>query len=136
MTGYRNLTPDVAVALADLIGVIEDAGLGGCEFSYGRVTESVGARGRAEHAEELFAARGNIQPAPGKERELLEDEDRLKDAILIFTSAELTAGRGRVKADRVYWRGAAYRVALVEPWRDQGGFTKALAVLEREASDD
>jgi len=118
----------------DLLDIITDPELGGCRFLYGRVTEKVTERGRSEPAEQLYPAQGNIQPAPGKERELLEDEDRLKAAILIYTPEELTAGRGGVKADRIYYQGCAYRVTLAEPWREHAGFTKALAVLERETS--
>ncbi|MCL1939539.1 MAG: hypothetical protein FWG04_02625 [Desulfovibrionaceae bacterium] len=110
----------------DLLDIITDPDLGGCAFEYSRITESVNEKGRAVQAEQIFPAQGNIQPAPGKEREVLEDADRLKATILIFTPAPLTAG------DRVYHEGGVYRAALAEPWRQHAGFTKAIAVLESQ----
>ncbi len=114
--------------------LLADPDMGGCAFTYGRLVESVDAKGRARLEEEIFSARGNIQPAPGRERELLPEEDRVRDCILIFTTAPLGAGGGAsVKADRVYYAGGAYRVRRAEPWREHGGFTKALAVLAKDA---
>jgi hypothetical protein len=60
----------------------------------------------------------------------LPEEIYLKETITIYTQSDLTAGRGDRKADRVFYRGKAYRVVLVESWREHGGFTKAVAVLE------
>lgn len=114
----------------DLLEMITDPDLGGCAFAYGRVTETVNADGRAEFSEERHEAQGNIQPAPGREREVLEEADRLKAAVIIYTPAPLTAGEGRIKADRVYHEGCVYRVTLAEPWQQHAGFTKALAVME------
>lgn len=115
----------------DLLEMMTDPDMGGCAFTYGRVTETVNDKGRAEHAEQIFPAEGNIQPAPGKEREVLEEADRLKASILIYTPAALTAGEGREKADRVYHDNGVYRVVLAELWQQHAGFTKALAVYER-----
>ncbi len=122
----------------DLQELITDPSLGGCAFTYGRIVEFVSEKGRVDFTETLFQARGNIQPAPGKEREVLEEADRLKAAILIFTPALLTAGAaGEVgedstKADRIYHKDNIYRVSLVEEWF---GFTKALAVLEKAQAE-
>jgi hypothetical protein len=116
----------------DLLDIITDPEMGGCSFQYGRITETVNDKGRAEFAEQKFPAEGNIQPAPGKEREVLEDADRMKASILIFTPAPLTVGEEKEKADRVYHEGSVYRVALAEPWQQHAGFTKAIAVLERQ----
>ncbi|SBV95527.1 hypothetical protein KL86DPRO_10883 [uncultured delta proteobacterium] len=115
----------------DLLDLITDPDLGGCSFRYGRITETVNDKGRAELSEQLLPADGNIQPAPGKEREVLEEGDRQKAAILIFTPANLTAGESKDKADRIYHEGSVYRVSLAEPWQHHAGFTKAIAVLER-----
>lgn len=115
----------------DLRAVITDPDMGYIAFTYGRVTETVNSKGRSEVSEALHDAEGNIQPAPGKEREILEEGDRHKAAILIFTPAPLTAGENETKADRVYHEGGVYRVVLAEPWQHYFGFTKAVAVLER-----
>lgn len=117
--------------MMDLLDAIMDPDMGCCDFQYGRITETVNAHGRAEQKEKLCPAVGNIQPAPGKEREVLEESDRQKAAILIFTPAPLTAGEDKEKADRVYHDGGVYRVSLAEPWQQHAGFTKAIAVLER-----
>ncbi len=123
--------------LNGLVGVILDPELGGGVYEYGRITETVDEHGRAASSEELGTFKGNIQPAPGKERELLPEGDRVKVSILIFADCNLVAGdlnnneEQNTKADRVYYHGSVYRVRLAEPWREQAGFTKALAVLEQ-----
>ncbi len=116
---------------ADLLETIIDPEMGGCTIAYGRITETINNKGRNELHEAMCQAEGNIQPAPGEEREVLEDADRYKECLLIFTPAPLTAGQGDLKADRVYHNGNAYRVVSAEPWQHHAGFTKALAVFER-----
>ncbi len=117
---------------AELIDMFNDPDMGGCYFSYGRIVETVNNKGRAEQTVQAFPAQGNIQPAPGRERELLPEEDRAKESIIIYTAALLTAGGGETKADRIYYADGVYRVSLAEPWREHGGFTKAVAVLESD----
>lgn len=119
----------------DLLELITDPDLGGCAFHYWRSVETVNAKGRSEKTGELHSASGNIQPAPGKERELLEEGERSSAAILIYTPASLTAGEDKTKADRVYHDGGAYRVSLAEPWREHAGFTRVVAVYERKLTD-
>lgn len=119
----------------DLLEMITDPELGGKEFCFMRSVESVNDKGRSSKTCEVFTALGNIQPAPGKERELLEEGERQKAAILIFTPAQLTAGEDKTKADRVYHDAGVYRVSLAEPWREHTGFTKAVAVYERKEGE-
>ena len=114
----------------DLLDILMDPDMGGTAFVYERVTETVSAKGRAETSSALVSADGNIQPAPGRERELLPEGDRAKESILIFTPAELSAGGGSIQADLVHYRDGKYRVATAEAWREHAGFTKAVAVLE------
>jgi hypothetical protein len=112
--------------MINLSDILADQDMGGSAFAYERVTETVGEDGRPAFTVEPRAAVGNIQPAPGRERELLPEEDRLKAVILIYTSAPLTAGEGHYKADRIHYGGVAWRVVLAELWREQAGITKAL----------
>ncbi len=114
----------------DLRALMADPDLGGGEFHYVRLRESISDKGRAEYTEEPHQAWGCIQPAPGRERELLPEGDREKDAIVIHTAAPLTAGGKGEKADRVHHDGAVYRVCLVDNRQRPFGFTKATAVLE------
>ena len=116
----------------DLRALITDPDLGGTSFVYWRAVERVTDKGRAESSREQHAAEGNIQPAPGKERELLEEGERQKAAILVFTPAALTAGENKTKADRLAYDGGVYRVSLSEAWQGHAGFTKAVAVYERK----
>ena len=122
----------------DLVAVITDPDMGYTTFWFARSQETVNSKGRSEKISQLHSAEGNIQPAPGKERELLEEGERQKAAILIFTPETLTAGEDKTKADRIYHDGAGaacagvYRVALAEPWQHHAGFTRALAVYERK----
>ena len=113
----------------ELADIITDPELGGTTFEYGRITESVNSKGRAEYSETRHVAEGNIQPAPGKERELLPEADRGRATIVVFTPATLQAGIPGT-ADRIYYKGNAYRVSLAEEWAEHAGFTKVLAVLE------
>lgn len=118
----------------NLAALVTDPAMGAVPFAYGRITERVTDRGRATFSEQRHEAVGCIQPAPGKEREVLEEADRQKAALLIFTPAPLITGagtgEGAYKADRVYYAGGVYRVALVEPWGSPGAYVKAIAVLE------
>lgn len=114
----------------DLLDILTDPDLGGTDFTYDRVAATVNDKGRTVQTMTTLQASGNIQPAPGKERELLPEGDRTKEALLIFTVAELSAGSETTAPDLVTYRGRKYRVAMVEPWREHGGFTKAVAVLE------
>lgn len=116
----------------DLIDLVSDPDLGGTTFWFWRSRETVSNKGRSEKTGRLHKAEGNIQPAPGKERELLEEGERQKAAIIIYTPASLTAGEDKTKADRVYHNGGVYRVSLAEPWQHHAGFTKAIAVYERK----
>lgn len=118
-----------------LRALITDPDLGGTSFVYWRAVERVTDKGRAEKSPELHTAVGNIQPAPGKERELLEEGERQKAAILVFTPAALTAGEDKTKADRLAYDGGLYRVSLAETWQGHAGFTKAVAVYERTLTD-
>lgn len=114
----------------NLLDCILDPDMGGGWYSFERTTETVTVAGLPEYDRVRSRFEGNIQPAPGRERELLEEEDRLKGAIVIYSPVELTAGDGAVKADRVFYRGHAFRVSMAEPWPEHAGYTKALAVLE------
>ena len=119
------------VTNAGLIAAIVDPDLGGELISFSRVSETVNDKGRARHSEVFDTALANVQPAPGKEREMLPEGDRDKAAIQIFCEKELVAGAAGRSADRVFYRNGVYRVALAEPWLEHGGFTKAVAVLEK-----
>lgn len=120
----------------DLLEIITDPDMGGTRFRRGRVLEIVNDKGRAVQKERILICDGNIQPAPGAEREVLEEADRLKAAILIFTPAPLTVGENKEKADRIYYDGSVYRVSLAEPWQHHAGFTRAIAVYERPWEPD
>jgi hypothetical protein len=118
--------------MMNLVEVITDPDMGYTSFLFWRSEEIVNSKGRSEKTGQFYAAVGNIQPAPGKERELLEEGERQKAAILIFTPSALTAGEDKTKADRVYHDNGVYRVSLAEPWQHHAGFTKAIAVYERK----
>lgn len=120
--------------LEGLLDVIIDPELGGGVYRYGRIIETVNDYGRAAFSERPGTFSGNVQPAPGRERELLPEGDRERASILIFADENLSAGEDESRADRVYYQGDVYRVRLSEPWREHAAFTKAVAVLERESN--
>ena len=116
----------------DMSKLILEQSLGAVTFTYVRSLETVNDKGRSEKSQITLTAQGNIQPAPGNERELLEEGERQKAAILIFTTEALIAGEDAVKADRVHFNGGVYKVSLVEPWQHHANFTKAIAVYEQK----
>jgi hypothetical protein len=121
--------------LDGLIDVILDPELGGGSWQYGRIVQSFDENGWPVFTETLSTFDGNIQPAPGRERELLPEGEREKESLLVYTPVALSAGQGERRGDRIYYRDNVYRVVLAEPWREQAGFTKALAVLESDRLD-
>lgn len=114
----------------DLLAIVTDPDLGAVTFEYLRIAEKVDSKGRAVFSEEKFSAVGNIQPTPGKERELLPEGERDKESIVIFTPAPLRADSSDgKKADLVLFTKSRYRVLLVENWGYLCAYTKATAVL-------
>jgi hypothetical protein len=120
----------------NLLKVISDPEMGGGEYEYERILAGADEHGRGSYTSVRRVFNGNVQPAPGRERELLPEGDQDRAAILVYTPEALSAGDGQSRADRIYHAGAVYRVRLVEPWREHAGFTKAIAVLEKEPADD
>ena len=114
----------------DLADTILDPDMGAVTFTYERISEVVDDYGRSQTTTARIDTVGNIQPAPGKERELLPEADRLKETLLIFATVPLLAGENDdTKADRVFYKNTAYRVRLAEAWSEHGIY-KALAVKE------
>jgi hypothetical protein len=116
--------------LDDLVDVILDPDMGGGVYAAERVDEIVDDGGYSSQSVSFFELRGNIQPLSGRERELLPEGGLERESIVIFTPQELCSGSATRRADRVFYRGAAYRVRLVEHWREHAGFTRAVAELE------
>jgi hypothetical protein len=135
-----------AVMLDGLVDVILDSDLGGATYEFERETEIVDVHGYLVPETVRSVLRGNIQPLTGREHGVLPEGGEETESIVIFTPEELSCGGPDRKPDRVFYRGAAYIVRLVEPWREaaavrpgearltagagsaHAGFTRAVAV--------
>lgn len=52
----------------------------------------------------------SVQPLSGRERRVLDANDRLKDTIFLISEFEF------VENDLIEWRGREYEALIVEPW--------------------
>lgn len=70
----------------------------------------------------------SVQIATGKEKQLLPEAVRLKDAIEVWSTSELPAmNRDEgTPAARVRWNGNTYEVVVLEDWYEHGRYWFAL----------
>lgn len=75
-----------------------------------------------------FGIVASVQPASGRDLLRLEEGQRTRETITVFTPDDLrTADEAAgTPADRIEWQGSLYEVQLVENWTP-GRFRKALA---------
>jgi hypothetical protein len=66
----------------------------------------------------------SVQPATGKELQLLPEGARERASVAIYTAGDLRNGDG------VMHEGESYRVLALDPWRAAGAYVKAIAVRE------
>ena len=96
-------------------------------FGGGAVDPSTGFYGGEVFADTPTTA--VVQPSTPKETEKLDELERTKEAITLYTRAALltsdvsTAG----KADEITWKGKTYEVQIVEDWTDQAQYALAIA---------
>ena len=78
-------------------------------------------------------AEGCIHPGTPEMAELLPEEERHRDLIAVYTSFPLSLGSNPggaswTAADRILYRGRAWKLARLRDWSDFG-YYQALAVL-------
>lgn len=124
--------------MTEFLAMLTDPELGAVNFTVERVTSSIDNKGRAKETAETHVAQGSVQPATGKERELLPEGERTSETIAVYTPFALRMNdEGNVKADIIISQGKRYRVAMVQPWVVNGkyAYSYALAIYagERDA---
>lgn len=70
-----------------------------------------------------------VQPSTPKEVEKLEENERTKEAITVYTSTPLQTSdvSSQGKADVVVWMNKSYEVKLTEDWSEQAGYSRSIA---------
>jgi hypothetical protein len=91
-----------------------------------------GNKGRWEEQErEKVNIKASVQATPGEDLMRLEEGDRTKDTVTIFTTDKLltTDTVNKTQADLVLWNGHKYQVQSVKDW---GNYIDAVAVKVEE----
>lgn len=83
---------------------------------------------------EFCLDRVSVQPMSPRERMLLPELIRDRELIKLYTACNLQSVNveGKIRADRLAYRGQNYVVQSVEDWENDGGFFKVVAVKEND----
>lgn len=95
-------------------------------------------KGRFEEGErEKITIKASVQPARGRELLRLEEARRNREAIKLYTPAELrTVETSELKQpDVIEWQGERFEVELVDDWDLYGGYYKAVALKMEQRTD-
>jgi len=84
--------------------------------------------------DEFCINRCSVQPLMARERQLLPSGVRDKELLKLYTPCTLNSVdvEGKVKADRIDYKGQEYVVQSVEDWSEHGGFFKIVAIKEND----
>ena len=95
---------------------------------------SRGADGRWTDSQSAVTVYANIQPASARDREVLPEGDRQKDAIRYSTADDIrTASQhDQHRADELEVDGVRYVVMTAAPWRNVLPHTEGLALRKAE----
>jgi len=76
----------------------------------------------------------NVQPLTGRERQLMPELIRDRALIKLYTRCPLLSIdiEGKVRADRIDYRGQEYVVQTVEDWDPNGAYYKVIAIKEND----
>ena len=119
----------------DLSSVLTDPELGFTGFTVLR-TNYVRENGASVPSNETLPASGCVHPGTPETLQLLPEEERHEDYIVVFTSFPLSLGENGGGAeysapDRILWNGETWRVVRVRNWA-VFGYVQALAVRMHE----
>lgn len=75
-----------------------------------------------------------VQPMLARERQVLPELIRDRELLKLYTPCQLRGVdvEGKVRADRLSYKGQQYVVHSVEDWFDQGGFYKVVVIKEND----
>ena len=121
--------------MTELSSILSDPDLGGTTFFVSRKTwrrelgEVV-----PESASGQYAS-GSIQPAASEDLNLVPQEERSQEMIIILSTFHFRLGEKSdtsfTTADIVIWKGNKYRVVRVKSWAHPAGYYKAWAIRQR-----
>ena len=84
---------------------------------------------------DAFSVQGvSVQPLTGTERQSLPELIRDRALIKLYTRCPLLSVdvEGKVRADRIDYRGHEYVVQSVQDWGPNGGYYKVVAIKEND----
>ena len=120
-----------------MISAILDPELGCTAFSVERITYTR-TRSSTEAHSRTFQAAGCVHPGTPETLQLLPEEEKAEEFIVIYTDHPLSAGIPEENgsstftgADRIHWNGQIWRVVRVRDWQ-MFGYVQAYAVLLQE----
>ena len=92
--------------------------------------------GQSVPSVQILSAAGCIHPGTPEKLQLLPEEDRNEEFLVIYTDFALSLGENDggetyTAPDRILWKGEAWRVVSVRDWEDFG-YHQAMAVKMRE----
>ena len=122
--------------MTELSSILSDPDLGGTTFFVSRKTwrrelgEVV-----PESASGQYAS-GSIQPAASEDLNLVPQEERSQEMIIVLSPFHFRLGETEettfTAPDMISWNGGKYRVVKVKSWANPAGFYKAWAIRQRE----
>ena len=121
--------------MIDVSEAIHDPDLGYTPFTI-RHTKYRRSRGTLTPSTRTISADGCIHPGTPEMLQLLPEEDRKDDFIIIYTSHALSTGENNtgsafLAADQIEYQNKTWRVVKSRDWQSFG-YTQALAVLVQE----
>ena len=121
--------------MSDFSAVLTDPELGFTTFTVQRTIYSR-QNGESVPSVQTLPASGCIHPGTPEMIQLLPEEDRAEEFIVIYTDFALSLGENDGGAeytvpDRILWNGETWRVVKVRDWA-MFGYYQCLAVLMHE----
>ena len=124
--------------MLDITAALTDPELGSVSFTVERIQCRRSRSGPIQKTQ-TYTASGCIHPATPETLQLLPQEHRHEEAIVIYTSFSLTSGENfgahYTLPDRIIYRGQAYRIVRVRTWKEFS-YCQAMAVLLQEEIQD
>lgn len=120
----------------NILDAILDPELGCVSFSVERITYTRSRTGVVSSSQTIQAM-GCIHPGPAETIQLLPEEERNEEYIVVYTDCVISAGTPETTSptftgpDRIHWNDQVWRVVKVKDWQSFG-YTQAYAVLMRE----
>ena len=118
--------------MLDITSILKDPELGATAFTVIRKTYRRREGTSSPMSTKISAAYGCIHPAGEEGLELLPEEEKKENRIVIYTPYQLSMGTNDgitwAAADQILYNNSAWRVISVKHWEKQG-FVKAIAVL-------